>query len=98
MTNLEERNYTFRPTDPNTDMLVIPADDPQTSDHNVLEVNADSPQGTFTIEIDSRMGEVSYTIYLFDRAPTVAMNGMPQEAAITVGVRPYLHDGTAGVR
>ena len=100
MTNLEEREYTFRPTDPNTDILVIPTDKPQTTDNNVLEVDASSPQGTFTVEIDSSSStssgassgaatnEAAYTIYLFDRAPTIATIHAPYEAAMATGVRP----------
>jgi hypothetical protein len=88
ITNLEERDYTFRPADMNTDMLVIPADGPQTTDRNVLEVDAASPEGTFTIGIDSGTDEAAYTVYLFDRAPTVAMHGSLREATIAAGVRP----------
>jgi predicted lipoprotein with Yx(FWY)xxD motif len=92
MANLEEREYIFRPTDPNTDILVIPTGEPQTTDNNVLEVDAASPQGTFTVEIDANSGtsmnEAAYTVYLFDRAPTIAMVHAPYAAAMATGVRP----------
>lgn len=78
-TGLEQRTYTFTPELPDdalrtgrSDMLVIPADGPQTSDRNVLMLDPEHPQGAFTVEVSEDAENLDYTIYVFVENVTVA--------------------------
>jgi hypothetical protein len=90
LSSLEARTYTFAPSirggtlrAGRVDMLVIPADDPQESDRNVLDPGSGTAMGSFTVEVDEDTGEIGYIVYVFDDGPTVA-----SAAALPAGMRP----------
>jgi hypothetical protein len=77
--DLEQRSYTFTPELPvdalltgRSDMLVIPADGPQTSDRNILVLDAEHPRGAFTVDVTGDEENLEYTIYVFVENITVA--------------------------
>lgn len=76
LTNLEERTYTLAPSVSlvEYDLLIIPSDDTQTADRNILQPTG-APLGTFEIEVTSETRERAYTVYVIEGGVTFARVG-----------------------
>ena len=78
-TNLEERSYTFMPriqnqaiTVSNYRFLVIPTGGPQTADANILDLDRESAQESFSVNVTPQAGNQDFTIYVFPLQNTLA--------------------------
>jgi hypothetical protein len=83
LTNLEARSYTFTPTITLASMttrtptiLILPADEPQTRENNVLRPD-EAVFGAFTVDITGTSGPLTYNVYVFQESQTVALSADP---------------------